>query len=395
VAEDHGGGQSHGNHEPRKKGVLFTAFEPSGDALAAPVIRELRSRHPELPIYAWGGAKMRDAGAELIAETVSEAEMAVVSLGKIREHLSINKKIRTFIRARWIGAHVAVDSPAANFPICKITRKAGCRVLHLAAPQIWAWAPWRIRKLRKRTDMVLCLLPFEESYFRERGVPAKFIGHPIFSQKLDDASIAHQAESLPHGSPKMVFLPGSRASEIRSNIRPMVNMFTELKGLNQNAVGVIVAADSEIAGLIHRHVRDLPVGMFVVSERLHAVLNWAEIGILCSGTATLDMTRFRVPMVVLYRVNPVMWYLAAKWLIRTSFFALPNLIAGREVVPEFVPYFGGCGAVVKQVREYLDDSRLPATQKKALDRIGTFFENVDPAVLAADEIIRMMEMGVA
>ncbi len=395
MAKDHGGGQSHGSHETRQKGVLFTAFEPSGDALAAPVICELRKRYPEMPIYAWGGAKMREAGAELIQETVSEAEMAVVSLGKIKEHLAINKRIRTFIRARWIGAHVAVDSPAANFPICKITRKAGCRVLHLAAPQIWAWASWRIRKLRKRTDMVLCLLPFEEAYFRERGVPAKFIGHPIFSRELDEETIQNQAQSLPHGSPKMVFLPGSRPHEVTSNIKPMVNAFAELKGLDQNAVGVIVAVDDSIASLIHRKVRDLPGGLFVVTDRLHGVLRWAEIGVLCSGTATLDATRFRLPMVVLYRINPIAWYLAAKWLIRTPFFALPNLIAGREVVPEFVPYFGRCGAIVKQVREFVEDSRLPASQKQALDSIGTFFENVDPAVLACDEIIKMMELATA
>jgi len=375
---------------PPRKGILFTAFEPSGDALAAPVIAELKHRSPETPIYAWGGPKMAAAGAEIIEETVHEAEMTAVSLGKIFEHIRINKQISTFIRARWIGAHVPVDSPAANFPICKITRRAGCRVAHLAAPQIWAWARWRIAKLRRRTDRVLCLLPFEESYFNDRNVPAKFIGHPIFNTPFDEKLVETQVASLPHGSPKIAFLPGSRLAEVRNNIRPMVRIFAELKGLNQDTAGVIVAANDQVAAAIHQKVPDLPVGLFVVAERLHAALKWAEIGILCSGTATLDATRFRLPMAVLYRVNPLSWYLAGKWLIVSPYFALPNLIAGREVVPEFVPYFGGTSAVVKQVRQFIEDSRLIAEQHDALDRIAAFFEHVNPAMTAADEIQKLM-----
>ncbi len=379
------------NSPHRQKGILFTAFEPSGDALAAPVIAELKRRHADLAIYAWGGPKMKAAGAELIEETVADAEMAAVSIGKIFEHVGINKRIRKFVKANWIGAHIPVDAPAANFPICKITRRAGCRVIHLAAPQIWAWAPWRIRKLRKRTDKVLCLLPFEEKYFKDRQVPARFIGHPIFSNLLDAEEIAGQVDSLPHGSPKLALLPGSRPAEIRKHIKPMVKIFAELKGVNQNTTGVIVAANSEIAATIHKIVPDLPVGLFVISDRLHAALDWAELGLICSGTATLDATRFEMPMVVMYRINPLAWYLIAKWLLRSDFFALPNLIAGREVVPEFVPFFGNITPIVRYVREVLAESRELASQREALGRMSEFFANVNPAALAADEIMQQVQ----
>jgi len=145
--------------------LLFTAFEPSGDDHAAAVIRELRRRHPNLPIYAWGGPKMARAGATIICETGQDAVVGVPGWDKIRQHQRINKDIARWIATNRATVHIPVDSPAANFPICKIAKKSGLKVCHLVAPQVWAWGGWRIRKLRRRTDLVLCLLPFEERWF--------------------------------------------------------------------------------------------------------------------------------------------------------------------------------------------------------------------------------------
>ena len=192
-------------------GVLFTAFEPSGDDHAALVIRELRRRHANLPIFAWGGPKMRRAGAEIIAETGADAVMGVPGLAKIREHQRINRDI-----ARWmdnnpgVSVHVPVDSPAANFPVCAMAKKRGIKVVHLVAPQVWAWGSWRVAKLRRLTDLVLCVLPFEEAYFADHDVPARFIGHPLFDEPLDLASLDDRAHDLPGGEPRLAILPISR-----------------------------------------------------------------------------------------------------------------------------------------------------------------------------------------
>ena len=153
--------------------LLFTAFEPSGDEHASKVIAEIRRRRPKLAICAWGGPKMVKAGAVVIERTGDDAVMGVPGLAKIREHQKINVRIEDWVKKHPVNVHVPVDSPAANFPICEITKKSGSRVVHLVAPQIWAWGRWRIHKLRRLTDLVLCLLPFEEEFFAKRNVPAK------------------------------------------------------------------------------------------------------------------------------------------------------------------------------------------------------------------------------
>ena len=197
-----------------KPSILFTAFEPSGDAHAAPVIRELLRAAPNLTVYAWGGPRMREAGATIVEESAVDGTMGVGALGRIA---AVRKQIKQI--DRWAGqyrvlAHVAVDSPAANFPICKSMRRSGARVIHLVAPQIWAWAGWRIRKLRRVTDLVLCLLPFEEQWFRDRDVPARFIGHPVINRQVDEDAIHERMHGLPQGAPRVALFPGSRSHEV-------------------------------------------------------------------------------------------------------------------------------------------------------------------------------------
>ena len=174
--------------------MLFTAFEPSGDDHAAAVIAELRRREASLPIYAWGGPKMERAGAALVGRTGGNAVMGLPGPRKVAEHLAIKRDIRRWLDERLAAVHVPVDSPAANFPVCALTRRAGMRIIHLVAPQMWAWGEWRTRKLRRLTDKVLCLLPFEHDWFQQRGIAARFIGHPLFDEPLDLPTLDRRAQ---------------------------------------------------------------------------------------------------------------------------------------------------------------------------------------------------------
>ena len=135
--------------------LLFTAFEPSGDDHAAGVIAELRRRHPSLEIFAWGGPKMERAGATIVERTGDDAVMGMPGFAKIREHQRINARIADWLDKNPVSAHIPVDSPAANFPICELSKARGIKVVHLVAPQIWAWGRWRIHKLRRMTEFCL------------------------------------------------------------------------------------------------------------------------------------------------------------------------------------------------------------------------------------------------
>jgi len=375
-------------------GILFTAFEPSGDAHAAPVIAELKKQEPDRPIYAWGGPLMESAGAEIIESTCTDGTMGLGSLGKIAEHWHINKRIKRWLSQQRIAIHIPVDSPAANFPICKLTRRAGCRIVHLVAPQIWAWGPWRINKLRRLTDLVLCLLPFEKEFFTSRNVPATFIGHPILTDREaeTDKPLGGSGNALPQGSPKLVFLPGSRTSEIKRHSRDMVRLFSEIQLQKHGACGAIAAANAQLADPLHQLAPNLPTNLFVLSGRLDEVLDWADLVITCSGTATLDVAYHHRPMVVIYKVNPIPWYLLGRWLITIPNIALPNLIMGREIVPEFAPYFiWNRQQITHTVAHLLQDSKRLIEQSDDLKKLTSLYEGDNSAELAVKEIRDLLD----
>ena len=333
---------------------------------------------------------MEAAGATLIENTVGDASMglnALTKVGRFRKHISAIKRWAMQYR---VLAHVPVDSPAANFPICKIMRRHGARVVHLVAPQIWAWAGWRIRKLRRLTDMVLCLLPFEEQWFQERDVPARFIGHPSLNRKWDETSIQDMARSLPTGTPRMALFPGSRTHEVNANIRLLVTAFTELQGRHQGLTGVIVAASDDISQIIKRKIKTFPVGLHLSRTKAEAAIMWCDLALAVSGTISLDITRQHKPMVAVYKTGPLAW-LAAKLIVRTPYRLLPNIIAGREICPEFIPHLGGSSPIIRECSHLINDSKNAAIQTEALRRVALRFSNKRPAEEAARIIMEVIK----
>lgn len=378
-------------------GVLFTAFEPSGDDHAAAVIFELKRRVPDLPIYAWGGAHMEAAGAEIVERTGESAVMGLPGLAKIREHRQINKRIRAWIQqARGVRLHVPVDSPAANFPICALAKAGGLSVVHLVAPQIWAWGGWRIRKLRRRTDEVLCLLPFEETWFRERGIPARFIGHPLFDTRVDRAGLARRAEAFPQGDPRIALLPGSRPAEIGRNFPLLLAAFRELRAHRPDLRGIVAAttpgAEARIREISAAH-GGWPEALDVVIGDADAVIHWSTLALVVSGTVTLQIARQQRPMIIVYKSSPLLYMLFARWVLSTEFLTLPNLVAQREIVPELVPHFGGHEPIVAEAERLIESPELASRQRAELRRITERFEGHQAGPEAARVILERLGLG--
>jgi len=379
----------------RGRVVLFTAFEPSGDAHAAPVIAALKERDPDLLIYAWGGPKMADAGAQVVEMTAGDGAMGLVGLAKIlkvRRHILA---IRDWSQQQRVVVHVPVDSPAANFPICKFLKPRGVRVAHLVAPQMWAWGGWRVNKLRRLTDVVMCLLPFEEQWYRSRHVPAKFIGHPVINRELDTADLAKREKHLTQGSPRILLLPGSRSGEVKANLRLMVATFVELADRNRGCAGLIVAANAELAKLCRKLIPDMPTGLHIVindDSMLDAAIHWCDLVLAVSGTVSLDIARQQRAMIGIYRVGLISW-LGAKIVLKTPFRLLPNVIAGRRIVPEFVPCAPWMGprVLVDEATRFLKDSRNVAIAAEELRRVVLRFHGHNPDVEAADIVMRLIE----
>lgn len=330
--------------------VLFSSYEPSGDALASGTITAMLRERPDLDIHALGGRRMESAGADLLEHTTQHATMLGDTLAQVSRHRARLRTLEAWLREHPIDLLVATDSPAANWSVCKLVRRVQPRakIAHLVAPQVWAWAQWRIARLRKWSDHVLCILPFEADYFRERGVRATYVGHPIFDPLCHPQTFA--AKSLPAGQMKVALLPGSRDGEIRRNWPTMLAAFRQLQQRHTGVTGVVAALDERAEGMIHditRHVAGEHVwkqGLGMVPACADAVIHWCDVAFAVSGTVTLQVAAAKKPMVVLYNTGWWGYYLVGQWVIATRTYALPNLISewmglGR-VSEEFVPHFG-------------------------------------------------------
>jgi lipid-A-disaccharide synthase len=367
--------------------ILFTAFEPSGDDHASAVIKALKAAHPNADIRAWGGPKMQAAGAQIVARTGDDAVMGLPGLAKIREHKRINAEIQRWVARNPVAVHVPVDSPAANFPVCAITKQAGAKVVHLVAPQLWAWGPWRINKLRRLTDHVLCLLPFEEPWFRERGVRASFIGHPLFDHAPDTAALDEAIADWPTGQPRVALMPGSRPSEMRANFALLLGAYNRLAREHSGMRGVVAATRPEVEPALRQIAKeanlDWPDSLAIRFGSTDAVVRWCELALVVSGTVTLQVARQHRPMVIVYKSSRLLWALVARWVIKTPFFTLPNLVAGRQIVPELVPHFGGADPIANRAVALLENPDAAAAQRRELAAIAGRFEGHHAATEAA------------
>ncbi len=384
--------------------LLFTAFEPSGDALAAAVIGHLKQRRPNLGIHALGGPRMQDQGAELIELTTDHAAMFLGAVSQVRAHYQRLARLKTWLNANPINVLIPVDSPAANWSVCRLVRRLlpEAKIAHLAAPQLWAWAPWRIRKLRRLTDHVLCLLPFEPAWFTPRGVPTSFVGHPIFDPP-PQATTGSQTASAPSPQPSMTLavLPGSRLSEIHANGPAMLQTVAGLRKKHRELHICVAAVDDQAAATV-RQIAERELGgqgwaqwLTIEVDDAPGVLAKSDLALVVSGTATLLVAAHRKPMVVVYHVNPWTWRLAGRWLMRTPYFALPNLITDADglgqAVPEFVPHFGQIEPLVEALDQLICRPELRQRQAEAFDHIASRFEGHSFRELTARHVMRCLE----
>jgi lipid-A-disaccharide synthase len=377
--------------------ILLTAFEPSGDRLGASLVRAVLARDPSIRFVAYGGQEIERAGAELVEDTCANPVMGLPGPRVIASHLALNRRIGArmdaMLRGEGLDLHIAVDSPAANFPACKQAKRRGVRVVHLAAPQLWAWAPWRIRKLRRLTNKVLCLLPFEEEWFGSRGVPATFIGHPIFDTEIDGEALEAIAGEYPEGGPRIALLPGSRSKEQRLNFLIQLETFIRLRKKYPKCAGVVAAVNEAAADRLRylaSNAGGWPEGLVLRIGEVEAVLHWAEVCLTVSGTVTLQVLRHAVPMVVHYKANRVMYNLLARWLLIAEHLSLPNLVAGKRIVTELMPYFGDADRLFREADALLSDEAARERVGHDLQEAGELFAGRDASSAAAEEVLGML-----
>ena len=319
--------------------LFFSVGEPSGDQHAAHLIRELRARRPDVRCVGFGGPAMQSAGCDLHFRLTDMALMGFLKvIPLLWRFFQLARQAQKYFAQHRPDAVVLIDFPGFNWWIAKFAKRAGVRVIYYLPPQMWAWADWRIEKIRRYVDDVVCGLPFEPAWYAQRGVQVEYVGHPFFDEVAEhplDETFIESWTSQKHRN--VAILPGSRNQEVQRNFPIMIEVMKRLHERHPN-VRFLVACFQEThrrrcSSLLLATAARLPVHLFV--GKTPEVIQVSECCSMVSGSVSLEVLARGKPAVVQYSSDWLM-YMIGRMLVKCRFMTLPNLFVDREVLPEFV-----------------------------------------------------------
>lgn len=331
--------------------ILISAGEASGEMYGAQLIEALQRRDPSLEFFGAGGDRMRAAGCKTV---VDAKDLAVVGITEIVSHLpkiwGLFNQLITEADAQSPELAIVIDSPAFNWRVAREMRKRDIPVVYYVCPQFWAWRQGRVRLLQKYVTKALVIFPFEEKFYRDRGVDTMFVGHPLAELSRPEISREAYAEAFMLDPAKtwITLMPGSRVKEVSMNLPTMLKAAEELGPGYEFLLPVAPTLEqSFLQNLVEG------TGINLVPETLPALAQ-SRAGIIASGTATVEAALMDTPFVMVYRVSPLT-YLLGKSRVKVPYFAMVNLIAGEKIVPELVQDEFTAANITSQLGEILPD----------------------------------------
>ncbi|HEV8048953.1 MAG TPA: lipid-A-disaccharide synthase [Terriglobales bacterium] len=373
--------------------ILISAGEASGEMYGAQLIEALRRRDSSLEFFGVGGDRMRTAGCDTV---VDAKDLAVVGISEIVSHLpkiyGLFHKLIAEADQRHPALAIVIDSPAFNWRVARQMRKRGVPGVYYVCPQFWAWRQGRVRLLRKYIDKALVIFPFEEKFYRDRGVDATFVGHPLadLSPPSTNRTTYAATHQLDPAKQWITLMPGSRMKEVRMNLSTILESATKLGAQYEFLLPVAPTLD--------RSFLDSLIGsresIHLVNDALPALAQ-SRAGIIASGTATVEAALMGTPFVMVYRVS-ALTYLLGRPRVKVPHFAMVNLIAGKEVVPELVQRDFTATKVVGRLREILSDGQPRNQMLEGLASVrkllqGTNADHLHPAERAAETILKLLQ----
>lgn len=371
--------------------VFISAAEPSADLHASHLVRRIRELRPDARFIGVAGPLTQAAGCEIIEDWTRHSAMLTSAMGLVGRAWRLLGRVSGLMREQRFSLSILVDSPALHLPMAKRIKRAGCPVLYYIAPQLWAWGGWRIGRLRRRVDRLAVILPFEQDYFRSRGVQADYVGHPLIEQLAEQASDAARGDALKTlGSPLIACLPGSRKHVVEEVLPGQIEVARRIADEHPSA-GFLFAAAHEIAA---ERIRSALAAESLRAEvwvgRNSEVLRASDLVLCASGTATLEVAYHNVPMVVMYNGSKWGYRLVGRWLIRTPHLSLVNILAGRRIVPEFMPYYTSTQPIAAEALHLLADRDRHARVRRDLAAVIAGLGDRSAADHTAKMAIEMM-----
>jgi lipid-A-disaccharide synthase len=278
-----------------------------------------------------------------------------------------------------------------HLPLAGRAQSAGIPVMYYIAPQMWAWGSYRIHKLRHRTDKVAVILPFEEEYFRHRGIDARYVGHPLMDHLQRETISGKQLEDIRgQATPFVTLLPGSRKHVVQEVLRGQLEVAERIAAEFPHARFGVSVANDRVAGVIREALAArsrLPIEPHPGQHS--ALIAAADLVLVASGTTTLEVAYHDKPMIVMYNASRLFYHLIGRWMIQTPHLCLPNILADREIVPEFMPYYKTTGPIAEKAIELLRSRSMQEQMKRDLAQVVASLKTENASRNVAQMLLEM------
>ncbi len=345
--------------------VMIIAGEASGDLHGSSVVRELKQANPAIEIFGVGGDAMKREGMQLVYHV---NEVGFMGFAEVIKHLpvikSMKRTLEVLLRHRKPDVVLLIDYPGFNLRFAKIAKRCGVKVVYYISPQVWAWHRSRVKGMRGIVDRMLVIFPFEADLYQKEGIEVEFVGHPlleVLKSDLDRKAFCRRY-SLDAGKKILALLPGSRKQEIEMIFPEMLRAARSVAA--EAGVEIVLALAPTLREDHLRTFYNLE-GIRVIRDAAYDVMRNADFAMVTSGTATLETGLFGTPMLVVYKTS---WltYILGRLLIQVKNIGLVNIVAGEEVVPEFVQHRATASNLAREALKYIRDERLLAVTRERL-----------------------------
>jgi len=376
---------------------MIVAGEPSGDAHAAALAKALRAKAPQIELFGSTGPLMRQQGVETVVSADQLAIMGIVEVGRVfPRFIRAYRALKSAARSRNPHAVILVDWPEFNLRLARALHRNGLKVIYYISPQLWAWRPKRVERIKRDVDLLLSILPFEEEWYRQRGVThVQFVGHPLSdvirpSNNRKEFCTTH---GLDPTRPIISFLPGSRHKELERILPPMIAAMDDLRNKRPDLQCLLCVAPSrtieETKSVVARQNGFARVDLTMVHGHTREALAASDAAAVASGTATLEAAIVGTPMVIVYKESPINWHTLGR-LITSEHYGLVNLVAGERLVTELMQNDLTGATLSQELLRLLDQERNAAIRAR-LQKVSDQLGEPGASERAADRILTAIE----
>ncbi len=375
--------------------ILIVAGEASGDSHAARLVAAIKEKLPQAEFFGVGGEALKAQGVRIFFPA---AELAVVGLWEVAARLPAVcralKAISQALKKERPSLAVLVDFPDFNFWVARLAKYYGVPVMYYISPQVWAWRTYRVRLIARLVDRLVVIFPFEEEFYRRRGVPVEYVGHPLRETlpPLPERRVLLEKRGLDPERLTVALLPGSRASEIRAHLPLMLAGAGILQKSLPDCQFILPCASTAPVELIHSLVANFPGTLGLVADQSYPALAAAHLAVVASGTATLEAALAGTPTIIVYRVSPLS-YEVGRRLIRVGHIGMANLLAGERLFPELIQDDFTPERLAGEALDLIRDAGRLEKMRRGLARIVTSLGGPGASRRAARVALEVMGLG--